>query len=279
MARGVARDPARRRRALRRLRCAGCRGLLPDGADRPRACLSRRCGGGPVAACGVRACRAVPVRRSALAGHRHRRSLARGLLDAVRDRPRPDGGEHAGARDRGPGLAPPDRRAGRARARLRRAGSRRVRVPRRHRQRRLRADVAVPRRRDRRRRARARLSHLDAGRRGRRPGPGARDPDVVRVGLAGPPATGPRRDGGHARRARGAGRAWPRKRTCPTSCFRCSCGRRCASGLAAPPRRSSSSARSPSGTQRTARDRSCGSRSPTASSPRSSSSRSRRSHR
>ena len=206
MAHGVARDPARRCRALRNFRCAGCRGLLPGGTDRPRACLSRRCGGGPVAACGARTCRAVSVWRSALAGHCDRRSLARGLLDAVRDRPRPDGGEHAGARDRGPGLAPPDRRAGRARTRVRRAGPRRVRVPRRHHQRRLRADVAVPRRRDRRRRTRARLSHMDAGRRSRRPGPGARHPDVVRVRLEGPPAARPRRDSGHARCARGAGR-------------------------------------------------------------------------
>ena len=279
MDRGVARDPARRCRALRKFRRAGCRGLLPGGTDRPRACLSRRCGGGPVAACGAGSCRAVSVRRSALAGHRGRRSPARGLLDAVRHRPGPDGREHAGARGRGPGVAPPDRRAGRARTRVRRAGPRRLRVPRGHHQRRLRADVAAPRRRDRRRRTRARLSHLDAGRRVRRPGRGARPPDVVRVRLEGPPPARPRRDGGHARSCSWCWPSCPRSETCPTSCFRCSCGRRCASGLAAPPRRSSSSARSPSGTRRKARDRSCGNRSPTACSPRSSSSRSRRSRR
>ena len=206
MALGVARNPARRLRALRSVRWAGCRGLLPDGTDRSRARLSRRCGGGPLAACGVRPRRAVSVWRSALAGDRGRRPLARGLLDAVRNRLRPDAGEHPGARCGRLGVATPDRRAGRARSRAGRAGPRRVRVPRRHHQCRLRADVAVPRRRDRRRRTRTGLSHMDAGRRGRSPGPGARHPDVVRVGLEGPPAAGPRRDGGHACCARGAGR-------------------------------------------------------------------------
>jgi hypothetical protein len=212
MDRGVARDPARRCRALRKFRCAGCCGLLPGWTDRPRACLSRRCGGGPVAARGAGTCRAVSVWHSALAGHRGWRSPARGLLDAVRDRPRPDGGEHARTRDRSLGFASPDRRAGRARTRVRRAGPRRVRVARRHHQRRLRAGVAAPRRRDRRRRTRARLSHMDAGRRVRRPGPGARPPDVGRVRLEGHPPAGPRRDGGHARSARGAGRAAPATR-------------------------------------------------------------------
>ncbi len=132
------------------------------------------------------------VWRSALAGHCDRRSLARGLLDAARNRLRPDGGEHAGARGRGPGIAPPDRRARRARTRIRRAGPRRVRVRRRHHQRCLRADVAVPRRRDPRRRTRARLSHLDTGRRSRRPGPCARHPDLVRVRVERDPTAGPR---------------------------------------------------------------------------------------
>ena len=253
--------------------------LLPGGTDRPRARVSRRCGGGPVAASGRGPRRAVPVWSSAVAGHRGRRSPARRLFDAVRDRRRPNGWKHAVARHRGSGVAPPDGRAGRAGTRVRRAGPRRLRVHRRHRQRRLRADVAVPRRRDRRGRARARLPHMDAGRRVRRPGRGARHPDVGDGRLERHPPARRSRDGG---RPRPVGGCWPsccRSEMCPTSCSRCCCGRLCASVLGAPPRRSSSSARSPSGTRRRATGRSCGNRSPTACSPPSSSSRSRRSRR
>src|SRR5688572_32325528 len=48
---------------------------------------SRR-GGGAVAARGSGARGALPVRRAPLAGHRDRRSVARGLLDAARHRAR-----------------------------------------------------------------------------------------------------------------------------------------------------------------------------------------------
>ena len=96
-------------------------------------------------------------------------------------------------------------------------------------------------------RARRRLPHLDAGRRVRRARRRAGDAHVGRRRRARHPPARPRRG-----RRRCSSSCWrspscPRSATFPTSCSPRSCGRRCASGLAARRRRSSSSARSPSG--------------------------------
>ena len=91
--------------------------------------------------------------------------------------------------------------------------------------------------------------------------------------------------GGSSWRARSCSPCWWRWRSCrhsamcPTSSSRSCCGRRSASGRAEPPRPSSSSARSRSGTRRRTTGRSCATRSPTACSRRSCSSPSRRSRR
>ena len=162
---------------------------------------------------------------------------------------------------------------------LERVGRRRgpggVRAARRGDQRSRRASGAAPWRRDRRGRAGSCVPDVDLGRRGRRPGRRAGGADVGDVGGAAASA------GAMSWRAPShcccswCWRSWGRSATCRTSSFRCCCGRRCASAPGAPPRRSSSSARSPSGIRRRAMGHSSALRSPTACSRPSSSSRSR----
>ena len=258
-------------------RCCG--GVLRRRSHRPRAGLPQRRGGGAVAARRARPRRAVPLRRPPVARDRDRRSAARRLLDAARDGARPDGREHRRGRGRRAAPAPPHGWAWRAGSGRRRARPCRLRAGRGGGQCRVRAVVVAAGRRDLGRRARAGVSHLDAWRRRRRPGGRAGDPHVGDRGVCGPST------GASSWRARSCSPCWWRWRSCrhsamcPTSSSRSCCGRRSASGRAEPPRPSSSSARSRSGTRRRTMGRSCATRSPTACSRRSSSSPSRRSHR
>ena len=71
---------------------------------------------------------ALPLRPADGAGHRDRRSAARGLLDAARHGPRPDRSGTRGARRGRPAAAPAHRRARRPRSRARRSRLHRLRA-------------------------------------------------------------------------------------------------------------------------------------------------------